>query len=321
MRKILYLLSSIIVLIACREKEIEYDLPFEGEKLVVISLLNPDEIFSAKISHTWAATGSIPQNSFVNDAFVQVFEDGKLKEQLMLQKEGYYVSNKATKPILGHKYSIVVSSPKYSEVSSAEVQIPEGKPRFTYEQIADVSYKYNKDTPRDGINVMIQDDPSKQNYYAINFDLMSKSEYDMNIYYGYGSAFYLDDGDVETNQECSFRQTIYHGTNVFMLQVFASQCFSSSTPNFHFAVDKGYNRFYVNNQKIYEKIENPVISVYQFDKAYFEYLKLLKQPNGLFELAFSEPHTTYTNIKGGYGIVGAFTTKSEKLTMTCKICK
>jgi hypothetical protein len=169
---------------------------------------------------------------------------------------------------------------------------------------------------------MIQDEPSKQNYYAINFDLIYKSVYGMNTYHGYGNAFYLDDdGDFETNQECSFRPIVYNDTKIFMLQVFASQCFSSSTPTFHFAVDKAYNRFYVNNQKIYEKIENPVMSVYQFDKAYFEYLKLLKQPDGLFELAFSEPHTTYTNIKGGYGIVGAFTTKSEILTMTCKICK
>jgi Domain of unknown function (DUF4249) len=322
MKKITLFIISFFLTFACREKEIEYDLPFEGEKLVVIGILNPDEPFIIKVSHTWSSTGIVPKNTFVSDAIVNILEDGKLKERLAFDKEGSYVSNKNTKPLLGHKYSVEVSSPKYSKVSSEQVQVPNNKASFTYEQIPDISYKYNKDDPRDQINVVLQDDPSKPTFYAINFELSrSKSDND-SLRYGGGIVFYLDDdGEFTTNKECSFRQSIDNDKKSATLQIFSNQCFTNTKPIFHFAVDKAYATGYVNYKKVYKKIENPTLNVYQFDKGYFEYLKLKDQPDGLFERAFTEPHTTYTNIKGGYGIIGAITKKSELLNMTCKICQ
>jgi Domain of unknown function (DUF4249) len=123
MKKIILFISFFILFLACREKEIEYELPFEGEKLVVIGVLNPDESFNVKVSHTWTPTGIVPKNTFVNDATVIVLENGKLREQLMLDKEGKYVSSKGLKPLLGQKYSVEVSSSKYAKVTINTIEI------------------------------------------------------------------------------------------------------------------------------------------------------------------------------------------------------
>jgi hypothetical protein len=325
MKKTILLIASLILFLACREKEIEYELPFEGEKLVVIGVLNPDESFKVKVTHTWTPTGIIPKNTFVDDATVNILEDGKLKEQLVLEKEGNYISIKGLKPLLGHKYLVEVFSSKYSKVISEQVQIPENKAKFTYQQIADIDYKYNRDTPKDQINVTLEDDLSKRSYYAISFNLYGDKSSDGNLY-NRGSVFYLnDDGKVISNKECSFSQTIYKDRNTISenVRVLANQCFTNAKNTFSFIVEKAYNTGFDRNTRtsIFKKIEKPSLNVYQFDKGYFEYLKLKDQPDGLFERAFTEPHTTYTNIKGGYGIIGAVTKKSELLNMTCKICQ
>jgi hypothetical protein len=320
MKKITLFTAFFILFLACREKEIEYDLPFEGEKLVVIGVLNPDQPFNVKVTHTWTPTGIIPKNTFVDDATVNVLEDGKLKEQLILEKEGIYISKKGTKPLLGHQYSVEVYSTKYSKIISEKVQVPENKANFTYEQVPDFKYKYNSDIPKDQVNITIINNPVNLTYYAINFDLFGKLADDGKSTYS-GVAFYLDDdGKFSTNKACSFSQSLYQNNKSEWVQVFANQCFTTEKPEFHFAVDKAYGNIQ-NNKFIYSKIEKPTLNVYQFDKGYFEYLKLLDQPDGLFERAFTEPHTTYTNIKGGYGIIGAVTKKSELLNMTCKICQ
>lgn len=325
MKKITLFIVSFILFLACREKEIEYELPFEGEKLVVIGVLNPDEFFNVRVTHTWTPTGIIPKNTFVDDATVNILEDGKLKEQLVFEKEGNYISKKGIKPLLGHKYSVEASSSKYSKVTSEQVQIPENKARFTYQQVADIDYKYNRDTPKDQINVTIEDDISKRSYYAISFNLYGDKSSDGNLY-NRGSVFYLnDDGEVTSNKECSFAQIIYKDKTTISesVRVLANQCFTNSKNTFSFIVEKAYNTGFNINTKtyIFKKVETPTLNVYQFDKGYFEYLKLKDQPDGLFERAFTEPHTTYTNIKGGYGIIGAVTKKSELLNMTCKICQ
>jgi Domain of unknown function (DUF4249) len=321
MKKIILFISFFILFLACREKEIEYELPFEGEKLVVIGVLNPDESFNVKVSHTWTPTGIVPKNTFVNDATVIVLENGKLREQLMLDKEGKYVSSKGLKPLLGQKYSVEVSSSKYAKVISEQVQIPENKAKFTYQQVADIDYKYNRDTPKDQINVIIEDDISKRSYFAISFNLYGDISSDGNLY-NRVSAFYLnDDGEFSQNKECSFAQSIYQNNTSEGVRVFANQCFTNSKNTFNFVVEKAYYNSFQNNKPVFKKIDKPTLNVYQFDKGYFEYLKLKDQPDGLFERAFTEPHTTYTNIKGGYGIIGAITKKSELLNMTCKICQ
>ena len=323
MKKIILFIASFLLFLACREKEIEYDLPFEGEKLVVIVVLNPDEPFSVKVTHTWSPTGIIPKNTFIDDATVIILENGKMKEQLILDKEGNYISPKGLKPLLEQKYSVEVSSPKYAKVVSEQVQIPENKAKFTYQQVADIDYKYNRETPKDQINVIIEDDISKRSYYAISFNLYGGLSSDRNRY-NRVSAFYLnDDGEVTSNKECSFAQSIYQNNTSEGVRVFANQCFTNSKNTFNFVVEKAYYTGFNRDTQtsIFKKIEKPTLNVYQFDKGYFEYLKLKNQPNGLFERAFTEPHTTYTNIKGGYGIIGAVTKKSELLNMTCKICQ
>jgi Domain of unknown function (DUF4249) len=321
MKKTVSFITSFLLILACREKEIEYDLPFEGEKLVVIGILNPDETFNVKVTHTWTPTGIIPKNTFVNDATVTVLEDGKLKEQLIFEKDGNYISSKGGKPLFGRNYTVEVTSPKYSKVYSEKVKLPNNNANYTFEQISDIIYKYNAEIPKDQISITITDNSFEQNYYAVGFNLFGKFSDDGKSQYT-GSSFYINDDDKKTqNKECSFNASFYKENIGEGVRVFNNQCFTTSKPVFNFVIEKAYYNGFQNNKTIYKKIEKPTLNVYQFDKGYFEYLKLKDQPEGLFERAFTEPHTTYTNIKGGYGIIGAITKKSEVLNMTCKICQ
>jgi hypothetical protein len=42
----------------------------------------------------------------------------------------------------------------------------------------------------------------------------------------------------------------------------------------------------------------------QTSESYFRYYELINQPEDI-ELAFSEPKPSYSNVQGGYGLLGA----------------
>ena len=318
MKKIILFIVSFTCFLACREKNIDYQLPFSGEQIVMNSLFIAGEPFKVNVTHTFQPTGVVPKDIFVGDATVNVFEDGKLKETLTYDREGFYLSSQKNKTLAGRKYSVEVISVKYGKAISNQVLVPDSKSFFTYQQIPDLDYSLNRDVPKDQINVIIQDASSTKNYYGIGFRLKGEKE-------NYGGAWFdldLERGSVNEDKNCKFNQTIQLNGESQNVKIFSNQCFSGSNPTFRFVVEKAY--YY--SEKVqqvkggYYRVINPTLRVFKFDEGYIQYLKLKKQPTD-FAKAFEEPHTTYTNVKGGYGIIGAATETVQPLIMTCKVCQ
>jgi hypothetical protein len=57
--KIICLLLLVIFFNNCRKVELSVDLPYQGDRLVVYSLIAPTEIITVKVTKTYPPTGKI----------------------------------------------------------------------------------------------------------------------------------------------------------------------------------------------------------------------------------------------------------------------
>lgn len=312
LNRIVFLMS--FLLISCTEKYIDYELPFEGEKLVLNGLLISGIKAKIKISHTWKPLGDVPTDVSVKDALVTLTEDAVLIDTLQYVGDSYR-SNLNIKS--GHKYIVRAMRMGYNDVISNEILVPKNDVDFSYQQTKDINYSLGWDTPQDQIDVTLNANKSYENVYAIYFDLNLKAQ---NLDF---SGFWesLDETKSATNNDnvCFLSESVDFDGIKQKIKVYNSRCFLGINPTFHFYLDKAYydSEAFVQG---YYKIPNPRLYVLKLDENFWQYLQLKSQPKE-FNLAFEAPHTTYTNINGGYGIIGAASQAFVTLTMNCKICK
>lgn len=110
------------LLSSCGLKDVEYVLPFEGEKLVVGGFFEPNHTFKVKVHHTLPPLSSSTDIK-INDATVILYADGLAIDTLVLAADGEYMSDQLPLPHIG--YSISVESPRFARVVSEIDSLPE----------------------------------------------------------------------------------------------------------------------------------------------------------------------------------------------------
>ncbi len=271
-------------------KEIDKVPAFEGPRLVVNSLINPDSIVRVNVS----LSGSNAQGTqFLNDVSVQLFEDGQLVGIFSYDTLGWYQND--FYPAIGKLYKLVVSSSTYGEVSAKTV-IPalpadltgiyyksSALPIQTNEQIA----FYDTET-----EVQFTDAEGVANYYEVGenrFLYEQTQEKDPSI---------LMDGDLSYNPlTYYFSDFLFDGTNK------------------HLVLRKG------GEVSLMQVVEVPLAqyplrfrscsaAYYQFRKSWTKHLynqtlgQNLDDPIQL--LFFGDPVVLFTNVLGGYGIFAGY---------------
>ncbi|WP_343701132.1 DUF4249 domain-containing protein [Chitinophaga sp.] len=117
MRKILFYIILAFSLAAC-EKKVDIPTPYDGDKIVVNGLMQPDSVLYIRITRSQPPGASVfPE---ITDAGVEVKAGGHL---LLMQRQqiggkGYFVS---TEPVAAHlSYSITVTAPGLDTVHAAD---------------------------------------------------------------------------------------------------------------------------------------------------------------------------------------------------------
>lgn len=157
MKKLLPLVT--ILLLASCELMVDVDVPFEAKQVTVNSFFNPDSLWSAHLSLN---RNILDEYGFdeINDALVIVYEAGNPIDTLTNVGGGHFRSDE--KPEAGKPYSISVSTPGYSDLTSSSFT-PHPAPIVA----ADL-YESNNGTM---LKVKIADAASEKNYYELYLEV------------------------------------------------------------------------------------------------------------------------------------------------------
>ncbi|MDO1449761.1 DUF4249 domain-containing protein [Rhodocytophaga aerolata] len=151
-------LLAILLLPAC-EKEI--DLAISGQpQLVVNSLFTPDSLWSVHVSKSVPVVSPNPPSP-VNDATIQLFEDGVLLEELTRGVNGLYTST-THKPMVGKTYELQVRDQALGQATARE--------RMEVEKVAIVDARYVavRDAKHEyPVSVKVKDPAGVSNFYVV----------------------------------------------------------------------------------------------------------------------------------------------------------
>lgn len=304
--KTLFIIILLGILCAC-EKYVDFKFPESTPALVINSVITPDQNISVRISTTMPIAESsyidisdgkfhntIPNPTFVEDAVVSIYEDGKLLCTMTHDSAGYYISDK--KPDVGATYKFVANSNVYGTYT-AITKVP------TLPEISNLYWKNNVDVneegePIDKLYFKIIDKSTERKFYEITL----RGQFVNDDQIEYWSLYFSSKKNTEqifTQSNClAFDERIMLITNDFF-------------------VDGSYNiEAYFRNYT-----GNPDITIKAVSESYYNYKQSIitqnYQEEGLFE-AFANgeslsmiPAYIYTNIENGYGVFAGYTTMTN----------
>lgn len=264
-------------------KEIQYELDFEGERIVVNSFFSENDGFLGTVTKTVSPSGAaLYESLLIEDALFVVFEDGSPFDTLHSLGAGLYTGGKY--PSLGNQYNISVSKAGFETVTSVPQILPSdfdiGILNIKRNHVAPL----NKGFPTLDFDLMITDDGSEKNYYFVEANLIIDGEVTDNF------NFWLPNRSDFSSDPCQVDEFF-----------FPDDCFNGQDFYLKLALET-----ISLEQEIAQEAE---IIVKGISKDYYEYLRSNKpQPEG-FEIPFTEPNFLFSNIINGYGIFGGFTEK------------
>ncbi|RMG19535.1 MAG: DUF4249 domain-containing protein [Bacteroidetes bacterium] len=282
--------SILWVVISCVlsncSKVIEYELPYPGDQLVVYGLLTPDEAVRIRLTHTVAPLGSHPKDLSVAGAEVKLYENAHPLETLEYAQNGIYRSPSGFRPQTGQLYSLTIRAAGFPELSTDAIEIPSQIPIDSYNLVDSALIALNEGLSAAQLNISFTD-PAAVNYY----ELVVETCLNMTDCEVGGNQWLLDIPETE-QQRCGFAwdrnlyfKDICINDTPFTLKLgLETSTFTRSGPM---------------------KFKQVLIELRHINRSYYEYLKTHLQPED-FELAFTEPQLLYSNVKGGYGMLGAY---------------
>ncbi len=289
MKCLVLCLFFLLGLLACT-KDLGVDLPYEGDRLVVYGVLSPDSVATLRVSQTYPTTGRYLYGRWVSTAVVRLYEAGVLVEQLRHQSDGRYVSTGNFKPMSGKVYHYTVSNAGFPDLQSLPERVPEPIRIDRYQFDESIPAALNPGVPARKLICQFTDAEQPNDYYTVQL-----------LGYNTGqrvavNSFGLDRPD-EFEDGCGFR------SNGQMNQYNLSDiCFNGQTTMVRVGVElegtiqpRGPNG----------KVDKVVLTLRRANRGYFEYNRTFNANEG-FLLAFQPPQVRYSNVRGGYGIILAY---------------
>ena len=108
MRKKLYLISTLLIVLFACEKTVYIDIPDKGRKITINSLFNPDSLLKVSVSKSCHILDNDIQA--IENATVEIYKNGSLINTLPYLNNGLYKST-TQKPLSGDSYKIKVTVP------------------------------------------------------------------------------------------------------------------------------------------------------------------------------------------------------------------
>ena len=274
-------LLLILLLHSCEKMVVDVNLPEQEPVIVLNAIIETDKPIIVNISKGIGILDTTKQ-AIIENAIVEIFENGNFKEKLTYTKDGNYISNLVL-PQYGNKYKVIASAPGFKEVS-AETSLPS---HVTVSNIIikdsvhfDANINLNGSNAVGSISFTLHD-PMESNYYLLEMSYRDSLQ-------SYPIYIDISDSQLESfnNMENPmFNDTYFNGKD-FRIEVF-------------------FNSYYLNFQDYSTSgIPKPEVSfnISTINHEFYIYKKsVLKQ---FFSIGnpFAEPAPVYSNIKNGLGV-------------------
>lgn len=308
----LYLLSAV----SCKDQKI-FEIPFQKSQLVLNAVLRANEPPQVFVGRTWPATGVFPEKVYIDNATVKLFEDGLYVGDLIHANNGIYKLTtyklKAEK-----KYFVKVTANGFESVENLPVRMPS---LFPLQSII-----IDKTTPIGSLN-----QSAKPVLLKVRFrgGVLSELQYGV-VVDTYSNNFVVAGNLISpletsisltnpSNENCikrsallgdfDFKPLLYKSP----LIVYNSNCFLDSEKGMNLVIETvGYvQKINDYSQQTADEIRLQLVSL---SPEYYEYAQKNKFFEGL-DYAFNEPTPTFTNVKGGYGVVVAINSTYKVLKL------
>ncbi len=298
MKNFLYFFTFSMLFASC-DIVVDLDIPEHERVLVVNSILTTDSMINASISHSVGAFDA-SSISYVNNATVEVYEDGvllgEMDEQASLsydssgELDSTYVYNFNQNPVAGKIYSYEIVHPDYEAVR-AETTVPAAVKlnvndvtllsEQDYENHYRVRFSFN-DAPEDNFYRLRL---RYQNEYYDGFDYFESNDASM-----LSSAGVQSDGATFYGDEALFDDEMFNGTEKEISIDFFD-----------------YNKFFWGEEPDDDFETEYILELTSVSESYYTYIRSLRAHyNNQDQFIFAgEPVQVFTNIENGLGVLGS----------------
>lgn len=249
------------------EQVVPYELPYEGDKLVVWSYIQPEETVEVTVSPTYEPLG-LNTVKVIDDAIVELYENDALVATLQHSENGVYTSS--FYPTVEKSYHLKVSAPDFEEVVISEKVVMPLKPEI--------------------LDIVFLD--------SISFPTSSQIDGILEI------AIHLPDEDYITFRDMpldSFNIGLNISSNTYLSD--CSEKVGSIIPvKCLINQDELIYRFRYNRRNRPDKV---ILQLATISDSFADFYLLDTDFEQGFSFV-SEPINIYTNMQGGYGLLAAY---------------
>ncbi len=298
--KYLILLAVIIISFAACEKDVEVKIPVENSKLVLNGLINANNTFRVTVGKSLGILDTAGSNSFtVNNAFIQLYENGLLKDTLLYNAtNNLYAAKNNSRALPGNTYLLNANAPGLVPVQ-AETAVPativlqniikreNAKTDNSGNQLDEIKFSFLDNSQQGNFYLIKIKRPIYQSGNTVQYEgIYCIKSTDKDIDRGAGS----DPTDFESciDQEFLISDKNFNG-KLKELVVFINHSQMASLTN-------------TSNGRTYK----PVIELNHITQDHYKYRKSFTAYKDAEDNPFAEPVLVYGNIKNGYGIFSAF---------------
>lgn len=268
----------LLLLLSCACEKIRYkDFPEHEPVLTVNSFFGTDSLASVQL---YAST-AIGESAFfegIEEATVEVWEDGQPAGQLHMQKPGYYQAD-TLYPKAGKIYSLRVSAPGFP-TAEATTSMP------TKPVVEDIQITRSPSSTADELRKRLKltiNDHAGDNYYLL-------------MIYQIDSAYNYADDD----QKLPYKNSL---STYFQAPI--DEIYSSFGWGFTDKTFNGTSYELVVDYPGYSDRQT-FIQISKANEDLYRYFKTYDAHSNYEEHIFSEPQEAYLNIQGGFGIFGGY---------------
>jgi Domain of unknown function (DUF4249) len=282
------------ITIAGCTKVIDLPYPAYEERIVLMGILNPDSVFSIRLSKTLPPLTTDTVFAAITSAKVVCYENGTLLGNMVHQQNGIYVLNRKPQQLKKYRVEAVVGNTKVI----AEDSIPVF-PTFQLSITAPKAENINK-TP----NIIVKRGPIKN---AVNWLSRSQYGYSYSLKQNTFSLENLSSLDPYLDSFNAYRddsgRTIF-SRNIRIKPAFTEAIEMTLTPINQILKDSTMYIHIVAVSFSYDRYLKSAINAYE---------NRLIDKEGQLNNPFYEPISIHSNVKNGIGIFGAMQEKLYKL--------
>lgn len=277
------------LLSAC-SKPFDIEFPYEGDRFVMYTTLDSDEVVQVKLDKTYPPTGRVEfENAFLGETLVTLYENGVLIDTLQRFSTNFFKSAKGTKPKEGAYYSIKAEALDFlTAVSEDELLLPKVEIAEITVDDRKVPSPLNPGIPAYVVRVKLKNVPKNVAY--IEFVLTGMFN-DIATSANVNTPTY----SVDIDNPCVVAGSDY---------LFKTDCLKEGEEIEFLVESRGalqifQSGFYPTSP---DTINNIDIEINTVNQTYFDFHTNFFQENGIFAV-LEGINATVTNIKNGYGAI------------------